>query len=64
MFKFVNITLQEVDVRGIQRLQVIKMNVASNGREFLFAVVVVDQQVGSKTESLFVFVADNQRFRA
>ena len=38
------------------------MHVGSDGGEFLFAVVVVDQKIGAQSQRLFVFVADNQRF--
>ena len=50
-------------MRRIQRLQVVQVDVAGNGGEFLFAVVVVDQQIGAETEGSFMFIADNQRFR-
>ena len=50
-------------MRRIQRLQIVQVDVAGDGREFLFAVVVVDQQIGTETEGSFMFVADDQRFR-
>ena len=61
--EFVNVALQEVDVRRVQRLQVVLMHVGSDGGEFLFAVVVVDQKIGAQSQRLFVFVVDDERFR-
>ena len=50
-------------MRRIQRLQVVQVDIVGDGREFLFAVVVIDQQISTKAESSFMFIADNQRFR-